>query len=277
MPLTTEEIMAAALQAAGLTETPADSGVIVPGRNIKKVAFGVDMETAELLVARELGVDAVITHHPAGSNPKLNLYKVMENQITRMVEAGVPINKAQKALKARQDEVERGAHVSNYDRVTSAAKALKLPLVGIHSPADLLAERFVQNHLNAGLKADSRLKDVLAALNQLPEYRLALAKPVLRVGGENDYAGRVVVTMAGGTNGGENVYKAYFEAGVGTLVVMHTPEKVLKAVREQNIGNVLVAGHMASDSVGINQVIAALEAQGLEVLRLSGVIDPNLP
>ena len=65
--------------------------------------------------------------------------------------------------------------------------------------------------------------------------------------------------MAGGTGGGRKVAKAYFEAGVGTLVVMHMPEEVIKAVKEQNLGNVIVAGHMASDSVGINGIIRVLE------------------
>lgn len=277
MSLTTEEILQVALEAAQLSEPPADSGVIVPGENIRKVAFGVDMETAELLVAREIGVDAVITHHPVGGEPKVNLFKVMENQIERMVAAGVPVNKAQKALKSRMEEVDRGLHVANYDRVTSAAKALKMPLVAIHSPADLLGERFIQAHLDQALVGNpkAKLKDVLTALQELPEYMLTLAKPTIRVGAEGDFAGKVFVTMAGGTSGGVNVYKAYFEAGVGTLVVMHTPENVIKAVKEQNIGNIIVAGHMASDSVGINQVISALEAKGVEVVRLSGVIDPK--
>ena len=48
-----------------------------------------------------------------------------------------------------------------------------------------------------------------------------------------------------------------------------------KTVKQQNIGNVVIAGHMASDSVGINQVIKALEKKGLEVIRMSGVIDPR--
>jgi UDP-N-acetyl-D-mannosaminuronic acid transferase (WecB/TagA/CpsF family) len=94
------------------------------------------------------------------------------------------------------------------------------------------------------------------------------------VGSEESFAGKVFVTMAGGTSGGKEVFKAYFEAGVGTLVVMHVPEDVIKAVKEQNIGNVLVAGHMASDSVGINLIIKEFEAQGLEVTRMAGVIEP---
>jgi len=80
--------------------------------------------------------------------------------------------------------------------------------------------------------------------------------------------------MAGGTNGGAKVMQAYFDAGVGTLVLMHIPEDALKAVKEQGIGNVIIAGHMASDSVGINRLIAALETRGLEVIRTGGIVEP---
>ncbi|SCY18350.1 Nif3-like dinuclear metal center hexameric protein [Alkaliphilus peptidifermentans] len=275
--MNTKEIMKVALDLVGLEEIPVDSGIIVEGENIKKVAIGVDMELAEMMLARELGVDLVITHHPTGGSPRINLHKVMDNQIDSMVRAGVPINKAQKALSEKKGEVERALHVSNYDRAVSAAKLLKMPFIGIHTPTDILAERKVQKLLDEKFKDNPKatLQDVIDALETLPEYQKTLAKPVIRVGSKDDYAGKPFVTMAGGTGGGVNVHKAYYEAGVGTLVVMHMPEDVIKAVKEQNSGNVIVAGHMASDSVGINEFAKALEDKGIEVIRMSGLIDPK--
>lgn len=273
--MNTKQIMDMALEMAGLIEIPGDSGIIVEGENIKKAAFGVDMEAAEMLIAKELGVDLVITHHPVGGSPRLNLYKVMENQIDRMIAAGVPVNKAQKMLREQVGKVERSLHVTNYDRAASAARLLNMPFMGIHSPADLLTERRVQEHLDSNLEHKSTLGDVVAVLKQLPEYKNALTEPEIRVGSEKEFAGKVFVTMAGGTNGGAKVAQTYFEAGIGTLVCMHMPEDVLKAVKEQNIGNVIVAGHMASDSIGINMIISALEERGVEVIRMSGVIDPK--
>ena len=274
--MNTQRIMQIALELAGLKEVPEDSGIFVEGDGIKKVLFGVDMQTAEILLARQLGADCVITHHPQSGDPKINLYQVMANQIDRMVKAGVPINKAQKALSKQKDKVERAAHPVNYDQPASAARLLNMPFMAMHTPCDILAENKVQEHLDLRLKADSKLQDVINALLELPEYKNTKAQPKIRVGGKDDYAGKVFVTMAGGTGGGAAVTKAYFEAGIGTLVVMHMPEDVLDAVKEQNIGNVIVAGHMASDSVGINQVIARLEAEGIEVLRCSGVVDPKV-
>lgn len=275
--MNTKEVMDIALDLADLKEVPADSGVIIDGEDIKKIAIGVDMELAEMMLAERLGADLVITHHPSGGSPRINLHKVMDNQIDTMTKAGVPINKAQKALQEKKGQVERGLHVSNYDRAVSGAKLLKMPFMAVHTPADILAERTVQNLLDEKLKDQPKatLKDVVDALETKVEYQKTTAKPVIRVGSEKDFAGKVVVTMAGGTGGGKDVIKSYFEAGVGTLVCMHMPEDVIKAVKEQNIGNIVVAGHMASDSVGINQFAEALEAKGIEIIRMSGLIDPK--
>lgn len=275
--MNTKEILDIALKSAGLTEVPEDTGIIVEGENIKKVAMGVDMELAEMMLAKDLGADLVITHHPSGGKPRVNMYKVMDNQIDTMVRAGVPINKAQKALAKKKGEVERALHVSNYDRAVSAAKLLKMPFMGIHTPTDIIAEKTVQKMIDDGIKDNpkSTLKDIIDILNTGVEYQKTDAKPVIRVGSEKDYAGKVVVTMAGGTGGGVDVIKSYFEAGVGTIVAMHMPEDVIKAVKEQNIGNVIVAGHMASDSLGINGFLKELEDRGIEVMRMSGLIDPK--
>ncbi|WP_429158640.1 hypothetical protein [Desulfitispora alkaliphila] len=273
--MNTEQLLQEAIELAGMDKIPEDSGVLVPGENIKRVLMGVDMEAAEILIAKQLGYDAVITHHPKGGAPMLNLHQVMEGQIQRMVEAGVPINKAQKVLSKRIDEVDRGLHVANYDRAVSAAKLLEMPFIAIHSPADVLAERLVQNHLDQRLekKPEAKLSDVVKALKEIPEYNNALTEPKIRVGSEKSYAGKVFVTMAGGTGGGEKVAEAYFDAGVGTLIAMHMPEKVISAVKKQNIGNVIIAGHMASDSVGLNQIIEHFNKMGIEVGRASGIVE----
>jgi len=270
--LNTKEIMGLALSMAGLTEATADSGIMIPSDSVRKIMFGVDIETADLLLAREIGADLVLAHHPGTGSPSVSLYKVMERQIELMVKMGVPINKAQKALRERMDSVGRGEHPRNWDKVTAAARLLKMPLMNIHMPLDMISEAAVQEHLDCTLGPKSKLQDVINALKEMPEFAEEPAGPVIRAGDKESYAGKVFVSMAGGTNGGPNVMKAYFEAGVGTLVMMHIPEDSLKAVKDQSIGNVIIAGHMRSDSVGINRFAKALEAKGLEVVKMGGII-----
>ncbi len=272
--MNTNEIMNVALELANLSEAPADSGIQVEGKDIKKVLIGVDMETPEIILGKELGVDLVISHHPNSDSARINFHNVMDRQIDKMVEYGVPINKAQKALAKRKAEVALSTHVSNYDRASSAARALNMPFMNIHLPADIIGENIVQNYLNDYTKDKPKVTcgNIVEALKDLDIYRDAVAGPVIRVGSDDSYAGKVIVLFAGGTNGGVDVFKSYFEAGVGTIVCMHVPDGVRKAVAEQNIGNVIVAGHMASDSVGLNVIIEALEKKGLEVQKMSGIL-----
>jgi putative NIF3 family GTP cyclohydrolase 1 type 2 len=272
--MNTKQLMDIAIELAGLQEVPYDSGIQVQGENLNKVLIGVDMETPELLLAKELGYDCVVSHHPKAEGSRIHFSKVMDVQIDKMVSYGVPINKAQKMLKKKQASVELAGHVSNYDRNSSAARLLNLPYMNIHLPADIISEEIVQKHLDKSFEGNEKktLGDVIDALNQMPIYKDALAGPVIRVGSKSDYAGKIAVLMAGGTNGGADVLKAYFEAGVGTIVCMHIPEDVKKAVQEQNIGNVIVAGHMASDSIGLNVIIEAWKKEGLEVTKMSGIL-----
>jgi hypothetical protein len=272
--MNTTDIMNIALKLAGLTELPSDSAVINEGDNIQRVLFGVDMDTPELLVAKQMGYDLVISHHPHTGSPDVDFHKVMSRQIDKMIEFGITINKAQKALAPAQSNIERGSHAGNFDRVASFAKLIGMPYMNIHLPCDIVTEDYLQNYLNNKLAANpkAKLKDILDLLNELPEYQKSTAKPVIRVGANDDYAGKPAVLMAGGTNGGEKVFKAYFEAGVGTIICMHVPNDVRLAVIEQNIGNVIVAGHMPSDSIGINMLINELEKNGLEVTAMSGIM-----
>ncbi|MGI0020309.1 MAG: Nif3-like dinuclear metal center hexameric protein, partial [Nitrososphaera sp.] len=73
----TEKIMQVGLELAGWKKMPADSAVHVKGRNINKVMIAVDVGTAELLLAKSLGCDAVIAHHPIGI-AAVNFYRVFD-------------------------------------------------------------------------------------------------------------------------------------------------------------------------------------------------------
>lgn len=272
--MTTQEILDIALREAGLDILPEDSGVFVEKDDVRKVLVGVDLEGTEVLLAKELGCDAVISHHPHAGSAVVNFHTVMLCQIDKMVEFGVPINKAQKMLKKRMVQIDLNHHVANHDRANSAARLLGLGYMNVHMPADIITEKFLQGYLDSWFSERPKaiLKELVEALNVLPEYAASLVKPVIRVGGDNDYSGKVAVLMAGGTGGGPEVFKAYFEAGVGTIVCMHVAEDVKKAVEEQGIGNVVVAGHMPSDSIGINRLIAAWRSAGLEVIPCCGVV-----
>jgi len=271
--LSTKELLDIALKLAGLKDIPPDSGVIVDGEGIKRVLFGVDMDTPELLLARELGYDCVVSHHPRVTNK--DMVKILEEaNINKLYKLGVPKNRSQKLVQARANELSYGMHVSNSRRSESAAKLMKMPFISLHNPADVLAEKKVQDFLDKKFdgKENVTLGDITEALEGIAEYKNSERKPVIRVGSKDSYAGKIVVQMAGLTGPGAEVLKEYFKAGAGTLVMMHIPESDVKAIKEQNIGNVIIAGHLSSDSVGINQIIREWEKHGIEIAAISGIV-----
>lgn len=273
--MTSNDLMNTALKLARLKEIPCDSCISYKGSNIKRVLIGIDMETPELLLAKSLDYDCVVSHHPKADSSVIDFAEVMDVQIDRMIKSNVPINKAQKVLRKQQNKISPLRHASNYDRVSSAARLMKMPYMNIHIPADFITEKIVQDHLDESFKNNERktLKDIINVLDAMPEYKNTLAKAKLSIGSLNDYAGKIDVLMAGGTNGGIDVIKSYFEAGTGTIICMHLPLDVKQAVIEQNIGNVIIAGHMPSDSIGLLKIVNEWRKQGLEVTTMSGIIE----
>lgn len=96
--------------------------------------------------------------------------------------------------------------------------------------------------------------------------------PVIWVGEKDSYAGKTVVDFAGGLGAELDELKALITAGVGTFVCMHMDADIVKALQEDNRCNVLCMGHMASDSIGFNQILDAWEARGVEVTRIGGLV-----
>lgn len=276
-PMTTEAILQVALDLSGLREIPADSAVHVRGEGIRRILATIDCDVGDLLLARELRCDAVLTHHPEGT-ASLHGWTLIARQIGQMVECGVPVARAEAAIQRRMHSVELNSHVRNYGRVVQAARLLGLPFLNVHLPCDVISRRLILEKMAPFQRPDSHatVADVIAALQEFPEQKLAATEPRVRLGAPDRLAGRVAVAMAGYTNGGVEVLKAYFEAGIGTVLMMHFPEADLKEAREQKLaGNLVVTGHMASDSIGINVYLDELERRGLEVIRAGGIILPQ--
>jgi hypothetical protein len=272
--LTTEEAMQVALDLSGLADIPSDTGVHVRADSVHRVFATIDCEVADLMMARVLRCDTVLTHHPEGA-ASLHGWKLIARQIEQMVECGVPVAKAEAAIQRRIQSVELNAHARNYARVVQAAQLLNVAFLNVHLPCDVITRRLILEKMAPFNRPEARatVAEVVAALQEFPEQKLAATEPKVRLGAPDRQAGRVTVAMAGYTNGGVDVLRAYFEAGVGTALMMHFPEADLKEAREQKLaGNLVITGHMASDSIGINIYLDELERRGLEVIRAGGII-----
>ncbi|WP_027340196.1 NGG1p interacting factor 3 protein, NIF3 [Halonatronum saccharophilum] len=245
-------------------------------KKIKRVLMGIDIDTSEVLLADRLsekgdGVDAIIAHHPEGK-ALAALHDVMHMQEDILHDLGVPINVAEGIMSKRISRVKRGIMPINHNKACDAASILDIPLMSVHTPADNLVVDFLQNKVD-NAQIDT-VGDVIDLLKEIPEYKEATklkAGPTIVVGSKDRRAGKVVVEMTGGTGGSKKAFEKLSQAGVGTLVCMHIGEEHRKKAEENHI-NVVIAGHIASDSIGMNLFADKLAEEGVEVLPCSGLI-----
>lgn len=242
-------------------------------KDIKKVLIGVDIAPAEVLLAKELGdIDLIISHHPLGKG-LASLSDVMELQADVLNGYGVPINVAEGLMKERISEVSRGVSSANHQRTVDIAKLLNFNLICLHTPCDNLAARFLKDKVEE--KELETVGDLMDMLKKIPEYKEAEeigVGPRAFVGSKERRAGKIAVTeITGGTEGSPKLYEKMAHAGIGTVIGMHQSEEHRKEAEKANI-NVVIAGHISSDSIGINLFLDKLEEKGVEIVPCSGVI-----
>jgi putative NIF3 family GTP cyclohydrolase 1 type 2 len=267
--------MQLALDMAGLTEVPEDTQVYVPGE-ITKALVCIDADTGLLSIARNLGYDGVIVHHPQGGEAMLNLHLVMNRQLQTLTKAGVPEDEAREALRPRQFGVERSNHMRNWDYMPSVARLMGMPFMNVHYPCDLMMERIVDAHVQQRLSetgSAATVQDLTNILLEIPEYAHAKTCPAVVVGDTAAPAGKVVTAFAGGTNGGASVVEAYWRHGAGTVMTLHMEVADILKLRQSEVkGALVVAGHMACDSVGLNAFIRVLRANELDLTPMGGIV-----
>jgi hypothetical protein len=264
--------MQIALELVGYDEIPADSAIYVPGEGIERLLFGLDIGAGELLMARQLGYDAVIAHHPAGVTHRA--WRVFERHVELLVDAGVPPEAARAAVAPKLETLRLGGIVRNYEQVPQAARLLGMPFLNIHAPLDELGRRKMQAAIDALLAGDATasVADVVQALSALPAARRAATEVQVVLGDPDAPAGRVVVAHGALTNGGYEVARAYFDHGVDTVVYIHITAGDLSRLQEHEEGQLIVTGHLIGDAVGIAPYIEALRRRALTVDVLSDVL-----
>jgi len=248
-----------------------------PDTEIRGLLVGVDMEVGEILLAdrmREAGkpVDLVFTHHPEGIG-YATLHEVMGMQADIWAAQGVSVAVADRLIETRAQEVRRKIMPANHYRAVDAARLLDITFLSCHTPADNAVTKFVQSYLDA--EAPRTLDEIVKALRGIPEYANAARKgygPNVIVGKGRNRAGRIVVDMTGGTEGPSEALDKLVDAGVGTLVGMHYSEAHRKHAEEIKL-NLVIAGHVSSDAIGMNLVLDEIEKLGeVEIFTCSGMV-----
>jgi putative NIF3 family GTP cyclohydrolase 1 type 2 len=255
-----------------------DSRILVgdPETEVKSAIVGIDMEVPEVLLAdrlREKGqdVDLIISHHPEGT-ALVNLDKVMALQADEWYRHGVPINIGEGLIGKRAQEIYRAFLPRNHERALDVARLLGIPFMSMHTVADNQVHAYLGDLFTR--KKPHTVGKVIDLLLEVPEYQASArvqAGPVIIVGSKDNRAGKVMVDMTGGTEGPQEVLAKLANAGVGTIVAMHYSEKHREEADRQNI-NVIIAGHIVSDSLGMNLILDRLEERGVRLIPVSGLV-----
>jgi len=263
---------------ASLTNPYDDSRLLLGDgeEEIKKIFTGVDIETQEVMIADRLNqkgenIDLLISHHPEGRG-LAGLPGVMNLQTGYMAAQGVRINVAEGMISSRISEVERSVGGSNLYRAVDAARLLGFPFMCVHTPADNLANKYLDDVLKK--EQPQTIRELLKVIRNIPEYNYYAKNgnaPFIVSGDSSRSVGKIFVDFTGGTSGHKDNYARLADAGISTVVCMHVPESQVKWAKE-NYLNIVIAGHMASDSLGMNQFLDEVEKQGVDIVPASGLV-----
>ena len=137
-----------------LTNPYSDSGIHYSDekREVKRVLVGIDITSAEVLLAKELErqgkkIDLIIAHHPEGK-ALTNIHEVMDIQIEVLEQAGVPANVSEKILEDRLRQVFQALAPINHYQAIDTAKILDIQMMNIHTPADNCVWKFVDEFIS---------------------------------------------------------------------------------------------------------------------------------
>lgn len=272
--MNTHEIMRLALQMANMSEMPTDSGVWHAGEDISNVLFGIDIGAPELEIARRLGYDLVIGHHPPEAT--LEAWRMYLIHVEQMVGAGVPRELAEKAVAADIEMMQWRAHGRNDRHTVSVAELIGMPYMNVHLPLDEIGRKILQDHVDGFVDSHPRctVGDVLKSLDELAEVQNARVPPRLAFGDPEAPARRVIFSHGALDIPNGAIIEAYYAYGVDVIITLRAPLVDLKRLQEEANGALIVIGHMAGDSLGITPFLAALEERGLHITRISGVVEP---
>lgn len=257
-----------------------DTRILVgdPEKQVKRAMVGIDIDTGELMMARYLcnhtgkEIDLVISHHPVG-RALADLSGVLHLQADVLAAYGVPINVAEALMLPRISEVARGILPINHNKPVDAAKLLDLSLMCAHTPGDNLAASFLDKKIKK--EKPETLREIIKLLKDIPEYKEAAklkAGPKIFVGRPESRAGRIALTeITGGTEGSKEIYQSLAQAGVGTVIGMHIKDEYRTEAEKAHV-SVIIAGHISSDSLGMNLFLDELEKRGVEIIPCSGLI-----
>ena len=225
-----------------------------PSQEVRGFLCGIDITPAEILLADRLRgqgapADLVVGHHTGGLGGGLGSRRdTIWPQVKMLSYLGVP---GQKAVKVIGGGAAGDQRSTNY-QTNQVAEALGVPVMTIHSPADLYLL-----HAGARVLREDRPRtvgDLCDICDAWPEVRWLQTRgkgTEVAVLDRRDPLGKVYACFYGGWNPTPEVFEALCDAGCGTLWVVATSED-LNVVARKHHASIVVVPHWPADNLGLN-------------------------
>ena len=261
-----------------LTNPYVDTRVYVGDRDAEVTALiaGIDMNVGEVLLAdrlREKGrrIDAIYTHHPEGMALS-KLDRVMEMQAEVWESWGVPINVGESVMDERRVEVRRRFMPMNVDQATDAARLLDIPFFSAHTPTDNLVYDLPHPVPRRARAAARRRRPARPVRRPRVSPRGGQGRRAVRDRGEGRQARRQALGRHDRRHRGPGGHHGEARRSRRGHDRRHAHEPDLRKDAEENHIHVVIAGHISSDSVGVNLLMDEFERRGVEIVPTSGLI-----
>ena len=275
--LGTDDLMEMALEMAGVSEVPQDSGIHVPGKGIRRVLFTLDANVGVLLFAKQQGYDCVLAHHPCGT--QLNQGEVYRQHIALAIKYGIPAEAVWAEIRPCVDRTVRRLRTRRFRSLyyespnqtalePDVARMLGMPFLNIHNPLDEVGRQGGQTLIRRVLARHPRatVGDLVRALYLLPETRLAAEaydQPLEVAVGEADATAGKAAFVHGALSVPEaDIVRCYWRHGVRTVIALHATFDDLERLRKKPGGNLILTSHYAGDSYGFTPFIGAMRDRG---------------
>ncbi len=238
------------------------------------VFVGIDIDVGELLLIdklkdKGLEIDAAISHHPISKAAYL-MAEVAKIQKHNWVRYGVEEKTAEKLVKKIIWESQMEAKAKNNLRAESVSRYLDIPLICVHTAIDNLTQAYFEQVV--GSNKSLTLGELFKIISGIEECQMA------KENGDGPFmvdeslkeknVGKYMVDMTGGLDPPTEIF-SHLKGKVDTVIGMHYSVDNIKAVKEKKIG-AIIAGHMASDSIGLNIYCDKLEEEGIRIYPGSG-------
>lgn len=236
--------------------------------------------TGEIMIARDIKADLLISHHPDG-RALAGLHQVLEMQIGIWKKYGVRLEPVddfarESSLRRLYSIAVRESREESWGEITEdlpdIARYFKVPWIALHTVADNCTTTYLQKRIDQVQPVT--LQDLIDFLRTIPDYEEATknltGRPRIVTGREKSRAGKIVVDMTGGEEAPEEIFSSFADSGIRTILCMHATRDWYDAAAEHHV-QIVCAGHASSDSLGMNLLLDEALADGIEVYpRLGG-------